>query len=61
MTGFITLKDARWTATGYEFLLPGDGDTDYPLYFKYADDGTSGEYFLSSCGRAINLSQFSTT
>jgi sugar phosphate isomerase/epimerase len=32
--GFITLKDARWTDTGHEFLLPGDGDTDYPLYFR---------------------------
>lgn len=31
---FITLKDARWTDTGYEFLLPGDGNTDYPLYFR---------------------------
>jgi sugar phosphate isomerase/epimerase len=32
--GFITLKDARWTDTGHQFLLPGDGDTDYPLYFR---------------------------
>jgi inosose dehydratase len=32
--GFITLKDARWTAAGHEFLLPGDGDTDYRLYFR---------------------------
>jgi sugar phosphate isomerase/epimerase len=32
--GFITLKDARWTAGGHEFLLPGDGDTDYQLYFR---------------------------
>jgi inosose dehydratase len=32
--GFITLKDARWTDTGHQFLLPGDGDTDYLLYFR---------------------------
>jgi sugar phosphate isomerase/epimerase len=32
--GFITLKDARRTDTGPEFLLPGDGDTDYALYFR---------------------------
>lgn len=31
---FITLKDARWTQSGYEFLLPGEGDTDYTLYFR---------------------------
>lgn len=35
-------------------------DPNYPLYFKYADDGTSGESFLSPSCRAINLSQFST-
>ncbi|HYO81415.1 MAG TPA: sugar phosphate isomerase/epimerase family protein [Bryobacteraceae bacterium] len=34
VTGFITLKDARWTETGHEFLLPGDGDTDYKSYFR---------------------------
>ena len=31
--GFITLKDARWTDTGHQFLLPGDGDTDYRSTF----------------------------
>ena len=36
--GFITLKDARWTDTGHQFLLPGDGDTDYPLYFRLLKD-----------------------
>ncbi len=32
--GFITLKDARRTNTGLELVLPGDGDTDYALYFR---------------------------
>lgn len=32
--GFITLKDARWIDGGHEFLLPGDGNTDYQLYFR---------------------------
>jgi sugar phosphate isomerase/epimerase len=32
--GFITLKDARWTDSGHQFLLPGDGDTDYARYFR---------------------------
>ena len=30
----VALKDARWTDAGHQFLLPGDGDTDYPLYFR---------------------------
>jgi inosose dehydratase len=41
--GFITLKDARWTDGGHEFLLPGDGSTDYPLYFRLLKElGYSG-------------------
>jgi len=33
-TTFIALKDGRKTATGYDFLLPGEGNTDYPTYFR---------------------------
>lgn len=33
-TAFISLKDGRKTAAGSDFLLPGEGNTDYPSYFR---------------------------
>lgn len=43
-TSFITLKDTRFTPSGYEFLLPGDGDTDYPRYFRLLRELGYGGY-----------------
>jgi sugar phosphate isomerase/epimerase len=33
-TIFIHVKDAKGTQQKYDFLLPGDGDIDYPAYAK---------------------------
>jgi len=33
-TVFIAVKDGRKTGMGHDFLLPGDGNTDYHLYFE---------------------------
>ncbi len=31
---YIQVKDAKGTPESYEYLLPGDGPTDYPRYFR---------------------------
>jgi inosose dehydratase len=33
-TRFIHIKDAQGDASQFRFLLPGEGTTDYPAYFK---------------------------
>jgi inosose dehydratase len=33
-TAFVHVKDAKGTAEKFEFLLPGEGDTDYAAYAK---------------------------
>jgi inosose dehydratase len=34
LAAFVHVKDAKGTAEKFEFLLPGDGTTDYPTYAK---------------------------
>lgn len=34
LTRFIHVKDVRMMKDRFQFLLPGDGDIDYPAYFK---------------------------